>query len=77
MGKIIRKNKKQIENVIEISKKNGRSSTTQDAIYEYIKNNPKCIRRDLYKLPFNEGDIRKCVLIMLKSHKIKESLTVM
>jgi len=65
-----------INDIPSLQMKVGHKSIRQDSIYEFIKKHPNCTRRDVYSLPYNEGDIRKSLISMLKSNKLQETFTI-
>lgn len=55
--------------------KGGQPPILLTKILYYIKDHPNCTRGDLYKLG-NEADVRATVIRLLKSRRIKETLTI-
>lgn len=78
-NQIIRRNKEHIPDHVETSKTRSElySTPLQDKIFEFIKKNPNCSRREIYRgVGGDEGHIRRAITVMQRFHKITETFNI-
>lgn len=74
---VVRRNKETVKDRSNIRPEPIFLTPMQDKIEKFIKNHPDCTRRDIYEIKdIADGDIRRSLLRLLKSRRVKETFTI-
>ncbi len=74
---VVRRNKSIVESKPDIRPDPVFFTPNQDKIVKFIKKHPNCTRRDIYSISKGEdGHIRRDLLKLLTSRRVKETFTI-
>ncbi len=73
---VVRRNKELVKDKLDIRPEPNFFTPSQDKIIKFIKKHPNCVRKDIYHISDNEGHIRRDLIKLLQSRKIKETFTI-
>ena len=73
---VVRRNKELVKDTPNIRPDPIFFAPKQDEIVKFIKKHPNCTRKDIYAIDDNEGHVRRNLLLLLQSGRIKETFTI-